>query len=172
MLQGEDVVILLKLAALEAGWTIRSVADDVGIARSVVHRSIGRLEAAGLTLAGGRRVNAVAAVEFLVHGVRYVFPPQFGGAARGVPTAWAAEPLAKEFVADGEEPPVWPDPLGTARGVALAPLHRVAPALSRSDPVLAGSLALVDGLRVGDARMRGVAAKLLEERLMTTRPVL
>ena len=32
----------------------------------------------------------------MVHGLRYVFPARWGGEARGLPTAWAASPLADE----------------------------------------------------------------------------
>ncbi len=163
---------MLKLARIAPGWTIRSLADEVGIPRSAVHRALVRLDTSGLTMAQGRRVNAPAAVEFLVHGLRYVFPPQFGGPARGMPTAWAAEPLVTELAPQEGDPPVWPDPLGSTHGIALAPLHSVAPALSRADPPLAESLALIDGLRIGDARTRGLAADLLRDRLTEQRMVL
>jgi hypothetical protein len=164
--------VLLKLARIAPGWTIRSFADEVGIPRSAVHRALGRLDTSGLTIAQGKRVNAPAAIEFLVHGLRYVFPPRFSGQARGVPTAWAAEPLVTALAPQGGEPPVWPDPLGSTFGVALAPLHPVAPTLARTDPQLAESLALLDGLRIGDARMRGLAAELLGDRLTEQRMVL
>ena len=39
-----------------------------------------------------------------------------------MPTAWAAEPLAKKLSVSGKNPPVWPDPHGTALGIALTPL--------------------------------------------------
>ena len=55
--------------------------------------------------------------------------------------------------------------MGQVRGIALEPLHAAAAQISRRDPELAERLALVDGLRLGDARVRGLAAKLLGERL-------
>jgi hypothetical protein len=62
-------------------------------------------------------------------------------------------------------PPVWPDPQGLERGIALAPLHPAVPELARRDAELAERLALIDAIRLGDARIRKLAAKLLSRRL-------
>jgi hypothetical protein len=165
MLRGEDIVLLLKLVDT-VDWTVRTLEEETGIARSVVHRSIKRLAAARLLDEPRRQVNLAHADEFLVHAVRYVFPGRLEGESRGVVTAWAAEPLASHIASPaGALSPVWPDALGEVRGVALRPVHPVVPDLARRDPTLGGSLALVDALRLGDARVRGVATKLLRERL-------
>jgi hypothetical protein len=165
MLKGEDIVVLLKLVAAQPGWTVRSLEAEIGIPRSVIQRSLVRLEQAGLLQEGRRSVNGARAEEFLVHGVKYVFPAVRGGETRGVPTAWAAPPLEKQLAGSGEQSPVWPDPLGRARGIALEPLHDSVPEISRRDRALGELLVLVDGIRVGDARVRGVAEKLLSQRL-------
>ena len=91
--------------------------------------------------------------------------PRRGGETRGIPTAWSASPLAGELAPTSELPPVWPDPMGDVKGIALQPLHHSAPEIARRDPALAERLALVDALRLGDARVRGLAAKLLRRRL-------
>ena len=62
-------------------------------------------------------------------------------------------------------PPVWPDAQAEGRGLALRPLHPAVPEAARRDPQLGESLALVDALRLGDARTRGVAAELLSKRV-------
>jgi len=170
MLKGEDIVVLLKLTADPPSWTVRSLEVELGIPRSVIQRSLVRLEQAALLEQGRRRANNGRAEEFLVHGLRYVFPPVRGGETRGVPTAWAAPPLEDKLADSGELPPVWPDPLGSVRGIALEPLHDSAPGISRSDPALAELLALADGLRLGDARARGVAEELLRPRLSSAAP--
>ena len=167
MLKGEDVVVLLKLVE-PAEWTLRSLEADVGIPRSVIHRSIGRLAAAGLIDAASRRVNVSQAEEFLIHAVKYVFPPVVGGETRGIPTAWAAPPLAAALAPASDLPLVWPDPMGELRGIALEPLHACAPEIARHAPALAERLTLVDALRLGDVRVRELAARLLHERLTET----
>ena len=124
-----------------------------------------QVAAAGLLDALSRRVNVAQGEEFLVHGVKYVFPAVLGGETRGIPTAWAAPPLAEQLAPSNDLPPVWPDPRGDIRGIALEPLHDSAPEIARRDPALAERLALIDAIRLGDPRIRGLATKLLHERL-------
>lgn len=166
MLKGEDVVVLLKLIGSGPDWTVRTLAAETEIPRSVVHRALQRLKAAGLVDARRRRVNISQSEEFLVHAVKYLFPAALGGESRGIPTAWAAEPLAGKLASPPSElAPVWPDPGGRRRGLTLQPLHAAVPAAARRDQALAERLALVDALRLGDARVRGLATELLVERL-------
>lgn len=168
MLNGQDVVVLLKLAGHSEAWTVRSLEADLGIARAGVHRSLQRLGAAGLYDLKRRRANIRQAEEFLVHAVKYLFPPQMNGETRGVPTACAAPPLADELAPQSGLPPVWPDPHGRQRGIAVVPLHPAALGLAERDPALGERLALIDAIRMGDARVRSLAAELLSQRL--TRP--
>jgi hypothetical protein len=170
VLKGEDIVVLLKLTADPPSWTVRSLEAELGIPRSVIQRSLVRLEQAGLLEQGRRRVNNGRAEEFLLHGLRYVFPPVRGGETRGVPTAWAAAPLQDKLADSGELPPVWPDPMGPVRGISLEPLHESALEISRRDPALVELLALTDALRLGDARVRGLAEELLRARLSSAAP--
>src|SRR5258707_3751849 len=104
MLKGEDIVVLLKLMAGSPSWTVRSLEAEIGIPRSVIQRSLVRLERAGLLEEGRQRVNVGRAEELLVHGVKYVFPPVRTGETRGVPTAWAAPPLQDQFAGSGQLP--------------------------------------------------------------------
>ncbi|HEY8761441.1 MAG TPA: helix-turn-helix domain-containing protein [Candidatus Dormibacteraeota bacterium] len=165
MLNGQDIVVLLKLAGQREGWTVRSLAAELGMPRAGVHRSLQRLNVAGLYDLDRRRTNLSQAEEFLVHAVRYLFPPELSGETRGIPTAWAAPPLEAELAPQSDLPPVWPDPQGLERGIALAPLHPAVPELARRDAELAERLALIDAIRLGDARIRKLAAKLLSRRL-------
>ncbi|HEV3070539.1 MAG TPA: hypothetical protein VGY76_03825 [Solirubrobacteraceae bacterium] len=77
-------------------------------------------------------------------------------------------PLSERLVAVDELPPVWPDPLGEERGLEVRPLYPAVVSLARSDPEMYELLALVDALRVGDARTRGFAGDLLRERIRTS----
>lgn len=165
MLNGQDIVVLLKLAGQDRDWTVRSLEAEMGIARAGVHRSLQRLSDAGLYDLDRRRINVSQAEEFLVHAVKYLFTPEMNGEMRGVPTAWATAPLADQLAPQSDLPPVWPDPQGRARGIAITPLHPAAPELARRDPALGERLALVDAIRMGDARVRGLATKLLAQRL-------
>ena len=110
------------------------------------------------------RVNRRALEEFLVHGLKYVFPARRGPLARGVPTAHSAPPLDKLIVDDGT-PLVWPDSEGTVRGETLEPIYKTAPMAARRDPRLYTSLVLIDAIRAGRARERKLAAVKLQELL-------
>jgi DNA-binding FadR family transcriptional regulator len=166
MLKGEDVVLLLRLSASGPDWTVRTLAEETSIPRSVVHRALKRLAAAGLLDERRRRVNVSQSEEFLIHAVKYVFPAVLEGESRGIPTAWAAEPLVGHIASPPSKlAPVWPDAKGKQRGLALRPLHDAVPDAARRDPKLGERLALVDALRLGDARIRGVAAELLIDRI-------
>lgn len=169
VLSGEDIVLLLKLVDADPAWTVRQLADETTIPRSVLHRSIKRLDSAGLYSERLRSVNIPQTQEFVVHGLRYVFPARLEGPSLGVPTAWAASPLKGRIVTSPDElPPVWPDAAGERRGHAVQPLHRSAVEAARRDAGLGERLALVDALRLGGPRIRSEAAELLVPRLLPT----
>ncbi len=145
--------------------TVRAVAEVAAFDVAGVARSLGRLSEAGLYSRGRRSVPVPQLEEFLVHGLRYVFPGRMMGEARGVATAWAVEPLVSLLAETGSLAPVWPEPLGEARGIALEPLHPSVPRAALQDPGVWRRLALVDALRIGDARVRNLAADAIGEEL-------
>lgn len=169
MLKGQDILVLLRLLEGADDWTVRSIGEPIGLDPAGVHRALKRLGEARLVDVERRRVNHSNAEEFLVHGVKYLFPARQGGMSRGVPTAWAAPPLDQQLAPVEEPPPVWPDAHGKARGLSLEPLHDRAPEAARHDPALAERLALIDALRIGDGRVRSLAARLLSESLRSAR---
>ena len=114
------------------------------------------------------RPNVSAIMEFLVHGLKYVFPPHRGQMTRGIATSYAAPPL-NTLIARGQEPiPVWPYPAGQQRGVMLEPLYPTVPYAALRDPSLYQLLAIADALREGRARERRIAEEQLLLRLEGT----
>ena len=111
---------------------------DLSISSSEVHGALKRLELSGLlaSQSGGRRPVLHAVEEFLVHGLKYAFPPRRGEMTRGVPTSYAAGPLSRQIVPGTDPPPVWAHPEGPARGISLEPLYRSVPAAALRDPAL------------------------------------
>jgi hypothetical protein len=157
-----DLVVALRLAeAPEAKY--EQLSADLGISRSWAHAAVQRLLAAGLLRPKSRTVNRLALMEFLVHGLRYAFPAQPGGQARGVATAHSGPPLASRIVA--EDSLVWPSTLGSSVGQAIAPLYDRAIELPQRCPSLYENLTLLDALRVGRARERKLAAEEIARRL-------
>jgi len=164
MLKAQDIVVLLKLVSKAPDWTFNQIAEELGLSASAVHRSLERAARSGLYHAYQRQVNRAALLEFLLHGARYVFPPVRQGEVRGMPTAWAAPPLSEQLLSSRDNPPVWPYARGKVRGIALEPLHPVAPEAAARDPRLAELLALLDAIRIGNARERGLAGEELGRR--------
>ena len=166
VLRPVDLFVLLGLLrpALAADWSVRSLAAELELPQAAVQRSLARLGETPVYDPRRRRVNRTAAEELLTRAVPYIAPGKLGALTRGVPTAWAVPPLSDD-INGSELPPVWPAARGTTRGLAVEPLHERVPHAAPGDPWLYEMLALVDGVRIGDARVRGVAAELLRARL-------
>jgi len=167
MLKPQDIVILLKLVALDSTpWSYSELAKQLGMSASEVHTAIKRCLSTHLAIKQEQNIspNHRNLLEFLVHGMRYVFPPERGGLARGIATAYAAEPLAQYFAGSTEPPPIWPDAEGDTRGVTLKPLYKSVPLAVKNDSQLYELLALVDAIRIGRARERQLAIHELTAR--------
>jgi DNA-binding transcriptional MocR family regulator len=164
VLQASDAVVLFALVNESEGWTLRSLAQRLGVQHSKVQRALERLADAGLYDADRRQVIPHAATEFVEHGLRYLHTAREGPLVRGVPTAWAAPPLKDEIASNGL-PPVWPDPRGNVRGPEVRPLDESLPRLAKTWPEVAELAAIADALRLGDSRSRASAQKHLRERM-------
>lgn len=165
VLKAQDVLVLLKLSLANGKWTYPSLAESLGVSASEVHASVARAKRAGLYDEQRRAPIRPALCEFIVHGLRYVFPAERGSLTRGMLTAHAAPPLASKIQSSSDPPPVWPDPEGTVRGEELRPLYRAVPGAARRDPALYELLALADAVRGGRARERNLAIAEFEARL-------
>ena len=94
----------------------------LGMSASEVHAAVRRLEKARLLDPETGEVRRNPFIDFLEHGVPYVFAERPGEVTRGIPTAWAAPVMADKITGNSELPPVWPDPEGKMQGVAVRPL--------------------------------------------------
>jgi hypothetical protein len=165
VLKGVDIVVVLGLLRRPPDpWTVRVLADELKLPPASVQRSLDRLAATPVLDARRRRLSIGASEDLLMDALPFVVPGSLGGETRGLPTAWAASPLAERLASAGQ-PPVWPDPHGEARGLEVEPLHPGVVGLARADPEMYELLALVDGMRLGDARVRELAGGLLRDRI-------
>lgn len=169
VLQGikpQDVLVLLKLCLWkDREWRHVDLSNDLGLSQTEVSFALARCRASGFLDEGKKRVNRSALLEFLAHGLKYVYPVQPGALCRGMPTAHSASPLSKRIVSDEHDQYVWPSSGGKMRGQAIEPLYESAPFAAEKDPRLHELLALVDALRVGRAREKSLAAEELGRRL-------
>lgn len=168
VLKPQDVVMLIAVSLRsDAPWTTRSLGADLFLSPAEVSEGISRLKSARLLRPDSRQPIRRAQAEFLIHGVKYAYPPDRGGLTRGMPTSHAAPPLAGIIVQTGSDPPVWPDPEGAVRGYAFSPLYRTVPQAASRDKCLYEMLALVDAIRDGRPREAGIAVQELTERMKT-----
>lgn len=182
-LHPQDVVVVLKLVAnrdASKPWTYAELSKDLFMSASQVFRSVERAEAARLLTTptvppppgSGEELprlwlwpNSNNIKEFLIYGVKYAFPVERGGPARGIPTAEAAPPMSRHFPQDFPLPPVWPHADGVLRGIAFSPLSKNVPQAALRDSKLYELLALVDAIREGRAREREIAIRELTARI-------
>lgn len=168
MMKPQDVLLLLKLvASANPDEPYGRLAVDLDMSPAEVHQSAIRAQNAGLLSIlpkgrGARKiVNRKALEEFLLHGIKYVFPPVLGPVARGMPTGYAA-PFFPKMVGDSDLPPVWPCADGEVRGMEFQPLYRSVPQAARKNETLYKLLVYVDAIRGGRSREREIAeAELL-----------
>lgn len=171
MLKPQDVYVVLKIVADKSVRAPYSqLAGELGMSPSEVHACVKRAQQARL-LHGPElhdRPNLAGLEEFLVHGLKYVFPAKRGALTRGVATSYAAEPL-RSVIAPGKEPvPVWPYERGKQRGISFDPLYKTAPGAALRDQPFYALLALTDALRDGRSRERAYAEAELHRRLSRT----
>ena len=162
-LKPQDVAVALRLAVNPRG-TYLDLGADLSLSASTAHESVVRLHLAGLLRPESHDVNRHALLEFLEHGLRYVFPVRPESNVRGVPTAYSAPCLAKEIVAG--DVVVWADPRGSVTGQRIAPLIERAAELPAKCPWLYDLLTLADAIRIGRVRERAIAVAKLTERLV------
>ena len=166
VLKPQDIVILLKLVtSREIEWSYPSLAHDLFMSASEAHAGVKRAGAARLMDLQRRVPLKKALEEFLIHGVKYAFPPTRGGLVRGMPTGYAAPPLVDLIIQPSEPPPVWPYPEGVVRGHEFSPLYKSVPMAAERDKDLYELLTLVDAIREGRAREKNLAIKELKARL-------
>lgn len=169
ILRPQDLVVLLRLSiGSGVAPTYAELASELNLTASEIHAGVERAVLAQLARkdsAGKASVVREALRQFVLNGARYAFPATRGGMARGMPTGYAAPPLADKIVQPNEPAPVWPHKHGTVRGETLYPLYPTVPEAAGRNPALYELLVLFDAVRGGSPRERALALAMLDERL-------
>ncbi len=171
ILKPQDVVVALKLVALgQESWSYQRLSAELHMSASEINAAVkrgrrARLLAASSEQAAHPRPVIMALQEFLVHGIKFAFPPDRGELTLGVPTSYAGPPLAGGDKPNEDLPPVWPHPRGPVRGYAFSPLYKSVPDAAMDDSGLYELLVLVDAMRDERSRNQNRAARELSTRL-------
>lgn len=176
MLKPQDIVLALKLVCKDGDmWSQASLAADLAMSASEVNAGLKRLALASLVEPhnDGRRCTVIrpALREFLIHGLKYVFPAEKGAPAIGMPTSNAAYPLS-EIVELDQALPVWPVEGGRVKGFSFKPLYPTVAKAAQNDSQLYAYLVLVDALRDAENSQSDVAQVILRNRLSKIRKVI
>lgn len=187
-MKSQDLVVLLKLVSLQeqegqlapgqlqAGfqgedpYSVRNLESLLGISKTEINASIKRSLSSGLAIkdrnSGRANPNRRNLIDFIAHGMKFVFPAKPGAMTRGIPTAFAAPMLKSLLVSGGEFIYVWPFAEGSDMGQSVPPLFKSVPEAVQKDDRLYEYLSLVDAIRLGNQREAGLAGERLSERLL------
>lgn len=159
-LKPQDILVLLKM--LSGRLSQKEIADAVGLSQAEVSHAMRRLSLSKLIDSKGEVIRR-SALEFIVHGLKYVFPVIPGPVTLGMPTAYS-HPGQRSINYDSLDCVVWPHPEGSVRGQSINPIYASAALASKKDPELYELLSLIDMIRMGRAREVKMAAEKLEKR--------
>lgn len=163
-LKPQDVALLVKLLSIKKeDWRQIDLAFDLKLSQSEIAKALARLSKAGLV--NNKRVNRSAALEFIIHAIKYMFPAEVGALVAGVPTAISSPMHEKMVVQSGDDVYVWPSIHGNKRGQMIKPLYPELAEAALKDPEFYGLMSAIEILRVGRARERNLAANYIEKKI-------
>jgi len=110
------------------------------------------------------RVNKKQLLDFIQHGVPYVFHSKLREMTIGIPTSHGCPILRNEF-SEENTAYVWPHKDGKKQGYAVEPLHRKFPEACLKNELLYNICGCIDGIRVGRARDKKLALTRLSRLL-------
>lgn len=164
-MKSQDILVLLKILLMPVNkeWNYRGLAKAVGLSVDATYNAIKRSSKSGLYSKARKQVNRNPFLEFIIYGIKYVFPCELGCISIGIPTAHSAPPLSSIIVSGDDQTYIWPYPKGKSRGIVVPPLYKSVPFVSRQDKKLYEVLALIDAIRVGKTREQLIAIEKLRE---------
>jgi len=178
MLKPQDILVLVRLLIARKRQEVVSYPQLslwTGLSASETHAAVKRATACGLLT--GIQANGAgtfpwspapaACQEFLLHGLKYVFPLETGAVQRGIPTGTSAPGMNEgaQSLLEGDAW-VWPHAEGTEKGIGIVPLYRTVPQVVGADTMLHQALAALDLLRCPSHRPRRLGEDWLKDNLL------
>lgn len=160
----QDIVILLKITSLKQDtWQLSTLSESLHISISEISESLNRSKLAKLINDDKKKVQKLNLLEFLEHGLKYVFPFQGLTLSRGIPTAVSHPEIQQNFISN--QIYVWPSKSGKVIGIGIEPLLPRISDFIEKDPELYKNLSLVELFRMGKIREQEFAIKQLKRSL-------
>src|SRR5690606_9718455 len=118
-------------------YSVRGLEAALGISKTEVSASLNRSIASGIAIkdrkSGRPKPSRRQLRDFIVHGLKFVFPASPGAMQRGLPTAFAAPVLRESLHSAGSLISVWPYAQGQEMGQSVEPLFRTVPEAAEKD---------------------------------------
>lgn len=159
-LKPQDILLMMKLLS-EPGLSQTELAKRLLLSQAEVSHGLKRLKGSRLLNIEGNVIKE-AAIELLIHAVKYFYPAQLGAPSLGIPTAHA-NPEFKFVKYKDSESYVWPYAEGKSKGISLMPIYHSLPYACSEDKVLYKMASLVEMIRAGRARERKIAENELHK---------
>lgn len=160
----QDIAILVKIISFrDEAWQLSTLSSSLFISISEVSESLNRSRLAKLIDYEKKKINRQNLIEFLEHGIKYVFPQQPGSMVRGIPTAHSHPFLKNYFISEMNF--VWPDPKGEIMGLLIEPLYPKQIHAAKSDDEFYKLMSLIDVIRVGKIRETKFAITELKKQI-------
>lgn len=167
-----DICVLLKIVSSDnRNLTIKKLSDELFISQSEICESLNRCVFSLLLDKSKKIVMKMSLFDFLVHGLRYVFPVKPGEIVKGIPTAHSAPPLSYEVISNGINY-VWEDNNSNFSGLCIEPLYKNLIYAVKEDKEFYELMSLVEALRVGRIREINLAKEELSRRFKIEQPIL
>jgi len=158
----QDIVILLKIICLgKNNWYSKDLASQLFLSPAEVSNALVRTSQSGLLDATKKHVRKQALLDFLIHGLPFLFFLIPRSITRGVPTALSHPIFNGKIISDQNY--VWPDADADSKGYAIEPLYPGVVKAVKLDNKLYQMLALIDVLRMGKAREKKIAIDELKK---------
>ena len=156
----QDILVMMKLI-VNARLNQKELAESLDISSAEISHGFQRLKNSKL-LTTDNKVNKEASSEFLIHVLKYIYPPQFGTISVGVPTGYA-KPGSDYVRYNKDDIYVWPYPEGKVKGIALKPFYPSLPKACLQDEKLYTLASLIEMIRMGRVREKKVASEELSQ---------
>ena len=159
----QDILVVLMLLSIRKDeWTQAQIADSLMISKAEMSQIFARLRTCGFLDLSKTHLQKLAIREFLIHGLKYVFPAKPGTKVRGIATAFSAPPIQKHITGNGDIY-VWKSAKGNRRGIEIKPLYKTVPKIVNHLPGLYELLVITDTLRIGKVREVEIAISELDK---------
>ena len=159
-----DIPVLVYITLYcDGDFKVQDLSNALFISISEISNSLKRSRLARL-ISPKKKVYRNALFDFVVTGLKYVYPVEPSGIVQGIGTSHSANPLKTEIISNDEQY-VWNTIEGDMKGMAVAPLYPNLVKVALKNAEFYEFFSLVDALRIGRMRESNIAKEHIRRML-------